>query len=465
MSKSFDSPLVGQWYPADPATLRNELAGFLPAVEKATGLRGLIVPHAGYRYSGSIAGAAYARVNPADFDRVLILAPSHHSPLADSFSLPDANVIATPLGPARFDDACGKLRTLPQHAVAEHRQEHSHQIQLPFLQVLFGENLRVIPLLIGRLSPRGAAAIAATLAPVLTPRTLLVVSTDFTHFGAQFGYVPFTRDIQPSLRKLDHAVFNTLATHDPEKLEEIFNATHATVCGHYPLNLMLRLLPATTRFEETAYDTSGHMLNDDEHSVSYLSALILDDQKRLSESERQTLLAYARQTLENAMWQRPAPATPPFDLTPALTEKRGGFVTLHTRGHALRGCIGEILPQRPLWQVVRDRTRSAALEDPRFPPVKPGELGNLQIEISALTPPVPAASWRDIEIGRHGILFSLGPHAAVFLPQVPTEQNWALEETLTHLAMKAGLAPGAWRDSGARFDVFEADVFGEHEGG
>ena len=146
-----------------------------------------------------------------------------------------------------------------------------------------------------------------------------------------------------------------------------------------------------------------------------------------------------------------------LEIGPALTAERGAFVTLHSGGQ-LRGCIGYIEGVKPLVHAVLDNGRSAAVGDPRFAPVKPAELPQLSIEISALTPLRPVAGPQDIELGRHGIVLAKGGARSVFLPQVATEQGWDLHTTLGHLALKAGLAPNGWQD-GARFEVFEAEVF------
>jgi len=141
----------------------------------------------------------------------------------------------------------------------------------------------------------------------------------------------------------------------------------------------------------------------------------------------------------------------------ALREKRGAFVTLTSDGR-LRGCIGYIEGFKPLAQAVADNGQSAALADPRFPPVEPGELKNLKVEVSALTALIEVNSHQDIQVGKHGILLDKGGRQSVFLPQVATQQGWDLETTLTHLALKAGLGPQDWQQ-GAKFRVFEAEVF------
>ena len=139
----------------------------------------------------------------------------------------------------------------------------------------------------------------------------------------------------------------------------------------------------------------------------------------------------------------------------------GAFVTLNDKATgALRGCIGEIMPMRPLVEAVAARAVDSALGDPRFSPVSERELANLRVEVSVLTPPRPVESWRDIVLGRDGMTLEKGNAFAVFLPQVAPEQAWDLPTTLSYLSQKAGLSPDAWR-SGAKFETFQAEVFHE----
>lgn len=188
----------------------------------------------------------------------------------------------------------------------------------------------------------------------------------------------------------------------------------------------------------------------------------------MDESNERLLLRLARDTVSRVLRSpragRPSASDLGIDadaLPLELWEKRAVFVTLTLRSSgALRGCIGEIEPVRPLWQAVMRRAVDAAFGDPRFPPLAPEEFSNIRFEISVLTPMRRVSSWRDIVIGRHGMLLEKAGRSAVFLPQVAPEQGWTLEETLTHLSMKAGLAPDEWRD-GAVFSVFEAVVFSE----
>ncbi len=142
-----------------------------------------------------------------------------------------------------------------------------------------------------------------------------------------------------------------------------------------------------------------------------------------------------------------------------MKKKMGAFVTLHKDGN-LRGCIGEIIPVRSLYEAVLNRAVSSAFSDYRFNPLQKNELNKIDIEISALTPPKEIASWKNIKIGKHGVILRKNGRSAVFLPQVAPEHGWNLQTTLTHLSKKAGLRPDDWKKD-ATFFVFEADVFGE----
>jgi len=183
----------------------------------------------------------------------------------------------------------------------------------------------------------------------------------------------------------------------------------------------------------------------------------------LGPSEKEFLRDLARLAVDAAVRGRPAPdprsmaAVTGAPLKGALGQHRGAFVTLHLDGN-LRGCIGSIQSDRPLALTVLDAARSAAVGDPRFPPVTPDELAHLDLEVSALTPLEEVAGPEAIEVGRHGILLEFKGRQAVFLPQVALEQGWDLDTTLDQLALKAGLEPGSWRE-GSRFKVFEAEVF------
>jgi hypothetical protein len=184
----------------------------------------------------------------------------------------------------------------------------------------------------------------------------------------------------------------------------------------------------------------------------------------LTQEEKEALLAIARDTLETHVRGKdiPNPLAGKYPITDRLKRKSGAFVTLKKK-EMLRGCIGYILPIAPLYESIQQNTINAAVHDTRFSSVSVEELPEIHIEISVLSEPLKIASYKEIKLGTHGIILKKGFHQAVFLPQVAPEQGWNVEETLSHLSLKAGLRIDAWKDPDTTFSVFTAEVFEEHE--
>jgi uncharacterized protein len=183
----------------------------------------------------------------------------------------------------------------------------------------------------------------------------------------------------------------------------------------------------------------------------------------LTEAQRRSLLAAARESIVSAVGGAPdseSDASTAVAATGVLGERRGAFVTLRTHGGDLRGCVGTFQPRASLLETVREMARAAAFDDPRFPPLRREELGDLHIDISVLSPLEPARP-EDVKVGVHGLCVQRGFHRGVLLPQVATEEGWDAATFLDHTCMKAGLAPGAWRDSGTGISTFTAEVFEE----
>jgi len=477
--------LSGTWYPGDAAQLTAIVQRFLAESSHATPPTGRpvigVVPHAGYVYSGETAGALYGLLAGSRYDQVFILAPSHRQPVS-RIALPTTAAFATPCGQVNVAvDIAATLAAEPEFELDEaaHASEHAVEIQLPFLQQLYGDDLSIVPLLVPSLTPERRRSAAASLAPWCDGRSLFIVSTDFTHYGEAYGYVPFSDDIPEKLRELDGGAVDAILARDATRLLEHGDTTGLTMCGIHATALALSLpLEAGGDSSLVAYSRSGDRDRDYSLSVSYAALLLsqsapvetTDDDSpatddELTAAEKQFLLQLARQVVSaTAAGQPPLTchrfaAANDFSLTPALTEKRGAFVTLTSDGK-LRGCIGFIEGISSLVEAVVNNAVSAAKRDPRFSPVRPEELAAIQIEISALTPLREVTGPDDIVIGRHGVVLSKGPAHSVFLPQVAPEQGWDRDTTLTHLALKAGLPPDGWRE-GARFQVFEAEIFGE----
>ncbi|VGO12198.1 hypothetical protein PDESU_00749 [Pontiella desulfatans] len=467
------SELAGTWYTDNPDRLAHEIDAYLEVAEARPieNLMALILPHAGYRYSGMVAAHGVKQLVARTYSRVIVMGPSHRMPMLGAVSIPDVSHIETPLGRIEIDrEFVAGLRgdEAFQSHIHAHMGEHSVQIELPFLQRALGE-FKLVPVVCGELGVSGAKGIAKTLLENLDSETLVVVSSDFTHYGRSFGYLPFKDDIKQNLESLDLGAFRLIKEKKlPDFLQYIEN-TGATICGRSPIAVLLAMLPDGVNVELLKYDTSGNLTGDWSHCVSYLSAAVsgrwknVDGasssvaQEQLSSSDKIQLLALARHKIAERIRKDEPDLS--LEISPAMQEVMGAFVTLHKQGQ-LRGCIGEIFPRRALFEAVAEQAVNAAFHDPRFPRLREDELGEIDIEISALTAPHSVESHEDIEIGRHGVVLYKGMHTAVFLPQVAPEQGWDLETTLSHLAMKAGLGANDW-ESGCEFHVFEAIVFSE----
>jgi len=477
-TKRLGNTLAGTWYPDSAKALSSllmRLASAVPAPpeqEAHDRIRALVVPHAGYEWSGQTAAFAWERVRGRQYERVILLAPSHRFAIRDMAVLPASGGTETPLGRVEFDlEAAELLRKSPSFAENDriHEPEHSTQIQYPFIQSVL-PGVKVLPVIVGELSSSAARKLADALRPLSGEETLLAVSSDFIHFGEDFRFTPWSRDTLKNAEKMNMAAWEIMKKHSADGLLAFDEQTHATICGINPIRVLMNLLPASAEGRLLHYATSSDRMPDPDRFVCYLAAVFAEKDRperskkneALSAEDKKALLTMARSSIAFALREGRYPDPDQFKtLAPKSSlAKMGAFVTLHSPNGALRGCIGEIEPYRPLYQAVTERACDAAFRDPRFPSLHPGEFGGLRIEISALTPAVPVASWREIVPGRHGMTLEKNGRGAVFLPQVATEQGWTLEETLTHLAMKAGLPPDAWRE-GAVFTTFEAIVFSE----
>lgn len=478
---------AGSWYPANPRALRETLDRFLAAGSPpAEPPLALVVPHAGIAFSGVVAGRTFAALPPRSVRRVFLLGPSHYAEFAGvALPAPAVTAYETPLGPLPVDRAAAAaLRVLPgfQGPAAAHDPEHSLELAAIFLAARL-PGVKIVPLLVGRVpDAQSAAALAGSLRPLLGDGDAVVVSTDFTHYGPRYDYVPFTADRGANLDRLASAAAGPLLSRDLRGFERHLAATKDTICGREPLRVLLALLPPSARGTEAARDTSARLTGDDTNSVTYLGIVYRGGAWRdaagrnlspaqpvegaLDEGTRRLALRLVRRTLESFLGSGRAPSEGELGVPAGgpLRDERAAFVTLKRDG-ALRGCIGHIFPVQPLWADLRDNAIAAAVSDSRFLPVRKEELEALEIEVSVLTPPRPAAGPEAFEVGRHGVVLQAGGRQAVFLPQVAPEQGWDRDTTLSHLARKAGLGPQDWRRPDAAFLLFEAQVFADGEPG
>lgn len=464
------SPYAGEWYPADRAELRDLVTELLANSSVRTGsfIRpgglAFLVPHAAPVYSGTVAAASYRHIAAYRPRRIVVLGFSHQRGV-EGIGIPQIETISTPLGVTEIDSVGGRELTsaAPFHISPESQLcDHSVEIQLPFLQAAAPE-ATVLPLYVGRLSPAQRAAAAARLRWLLDGETVFVASSDLTHFGRGFGYVPFPVNDETGLRlkELDGGVIGAAASIDPDLFLAEIQKTRATVCGFDPIALLLATLQAAQReeiYQETLdYQTSADMTSDYSHSVSYGAAGYFPSSSfELSPDACLALANSAAATLADTRAAGRRSIVEPTRPTPELKQKLGAFVTVYQDGQ-LHGCIGRIHDPEPLYKTIPRLALSAATEDARFAPLSP--IGKLAVEVSVLTPMKRIASRRRLIAGEHGGLLESGPRSGLLLPKVATEHGWNSAQFLDALARKAGLSPAAYESRDARLSVFRAQVF------
>lgn len=271
--------LAGSWYPADAGELRDSVAGFVGTAAPDPGVTAAVVPHAGHRYSGRAAGAAYRRLAPARWARAVVVAPSHRRAFRGGAVHP-ASGFATPLGTVEADrETAGRLAACPGVALDPRpfRGEHAVEIQLPFLRVV-APGLPVVALLVGTTELAALVLVAAALREIDDGATLFLVSSDFTHYGAAFDYVPFPPDgaepVRRRLAELDAGAIEAVCRGDADGFRDYVEATGATVCGWGPIEALLRARGEALAGELVSYYTSLDVTGDHEHSVSYASIVL-----------------------------------------------------------------------------------------------------------------------------------------------------------------------------------------------
>jgi AmmeMemoRadiSam system protein B len=275
--KRLGPTLAGSWYPGRPAALERQIDALLSS---STGLQpggrllALIAPHAGLIYSGAVAAGGFQQLRGRRYERVLLIGPSHHAYFQGA-ALPAAQSYGTPLGRVPIDgDAIARLEGLPGMAVDDKPflPEHCLEMEIPFLQRTLEPGWLLVPLLIGGgSSPAGCNLVASALERLTGPGTLVVVSTDFTHYGPRFSFVPFTTDVPGRLRELDMGAVECILQRNRQAFGDYLKQTGATICGRHAIDVLLCLLPAEAEASLVAYDTSGNITGEWDNSVSYAS--------------------------------------------------------------------------------------------------------------------------------------------------------------------------------------------------
>lgn len=465
----------GRWFPADAAELRDMVDGFLDAAEdkKLTHrIVAMMSPHAGYPFSGPVAGYAYRQLRGLHYDTVIVVG-FNHAVRDEGIATYNKGGFRTPLGVIPMDtemaDALIKSNSLIKHNPAAFAGEHSLDAQLPFLQRAL-DDFKLVPVLLTAQTPENIDALAEALSKVAKGKNvLLVASSDMSHFW------PHTE-----AKKLDDETLEAILKMDADGVGKILkdDSSGRRLCGRGGVQAVMRAAKALgadsahlLRYADSK-DTSGY--DDPQHGVVGYGAVAFTDDNaeparaaekksqypgELDAQDRKQLLGIARHALEQSVSSGKMPKFE-NDL-PRLENKRGVFVTLNKDGE-LRGCMGHFEADTPLYEIVARQTVMSAFQDPRFPPVSEDEIAHITIEISVLSEPEPVDSYEDIVVGKHGVILKKSGRGATFLPQVAPDQGWDRDTMLSQLSLKAGLPGDAWK-TGATFLVYTAQVFGEEE--
>ncbi len=471
-----EAAVAGSFYPADKSTLNSQIDDFLnqaqiiPVKEK---LRILIVPHAGYSYSGQVAAWGFKQIKEEDYKRVILIGPSHRA-YFDKAAVWDKGVWQTPLGEIEVDEDFTQGLISGRGGISAdlkpHLQEHSLELELPFLQRVVAD-FKLVPILLSHSEEAVLQDLSKALVENFDDQTLLVVSSDLSHYPSY-----------EIANKVDKETIEAILSGDIEKFEGVVNknldqpGVDTCACGAQAIQVGM-LVAEQLGFKDIKllkYENSGDVGGDKGRVVGYGSIGFygesaklkaqnskpqLKTQNLLNPEQQKKLLEIARKTLESFLKDGKMPE---FQIgSKELNQKLGVFVTLRKDGH-LRGCIGEFEPKEPLYKLVQAKAIDAAVNDPRFQPLQYDELDSIKIEISVLSPREKIDDWRKIELGKHGVMIKKGLRGGTFLPQVADETGWDLEEFLSHLCQsKAGLPSDCYKDPDTEIFIYTAQVFEE----
>jgi len=462
------SVIAGTWYPGSEQELRKTINDFFESAKKAEipgEIFALVAPHAGYAYSGAIAARSYKQVSGNTYDAVIIIAPSHREAVRGA-SIYHQGGFETPLGIVPIHEELAKAIIAADASVRGsrdgHREEHSLEIQLPFLQIAIPD-LKIVPIALQDYSWENCQRLADAITKAVTgKKVLLVASTDLYH---GYSYDECVRSDKQTIAKILEL--------KPKELCKGLPTEEYQACGGGPVVVVeivaMNLGANKTKliYSKNSGDVTG---NRDGYVVGYAAIAVykentLHEEKvgvelGLNANDKATLLKIARESIEYGVRKEEPPALKVESTI--LKEKRGAFVTLTKQGE-LRGCIGYVFPIKPLAATVQEMAAAAAFRDPRFTPVKKNEVADLEIEISVLTPLKEIKDVNEIEVGTHGIVIEQGPYSGLLLPQVATDYGWDRITFLEHTCKKAGLHSDAWQDSETVIKIFSAEIFHENK--
>jgi len=469
---------AGRFYPADKETLTNDLSKLFESCKKSPEdwkVRAIICPHAGYVFSGRIAAAAYSAVSRKSSYKNIFIIGSSHIMLFNGASVYNSGDYLTPLGTVTVNkEIANKLireNKVFNFPIDSHKQEHSIEVQLPFIQYYFKDKPSIVPIIIGTDNENTVKKIAEALRPWFTPENLFVISSDFSH------YPPYKEAIET-----DNATAISIESGNPniflkmleENSSKQIKGLATSMCGWTSGLALLYLGEGNKNLEIKLIDycNSGDSPYSGKDEVVGYNAMVMIEKSlkpdfsphseigiSFTEEEKAQLFAIVRNSIHSMLYDKQRIEIDENTVPTKFKTPMGAFVTLKIKGE-LRGCIGRFISATPLYEVVRTSALSSAFEDPRFSPLTKEEFKKTEIEITVLGPLKKIKNINEIILGKHGIYIKKDNQSGTMLPQVATENGWTVEQFLGFTSRdKVGIGWDGWKD--AEIFIYEGIVLDE----
>lgn len=469
---------AGRFYPANKETLNANIFKLFESTSPSSvksAVRAIISPHAGYIFSGKIAAAAYSEIGKDVHYKNIFVIGSSHIMAFEGASVYNTGDFVTPLGKITVNKEIANRLTnedkVFRFPLSAHIQEHSIEVQLPFIQYYFSYNPPIVPIIIGTNNVSSIKKIAEVLKPWFTDENLFVISSDFSHYPSY-----------ENANEVDRVTANSIISGNPQTFIDVlkknsqknYPGLSTSMCGWTSGLLLLYLAEGDNNleFRKIDYCNSGDTSYGDKNEVVGYNAIVLNEKKpatgtsknlkdeiKFTPDEKEILLSMARDNIKSLLYNKKRISIDEKTIPSVFKKPLGAFVTLKIGG-SLRGCIGRFISSDPLYEVVLESSQSSAFEDPRFSPLTREELSETDIEITVLGPMIKINDISEIKLGLHGIYIKKDYRSGTMLPQVATENGWSVEEFLGYTSRdKAGLGWNGWKD--ADIYIYEGIVLEE----
>ena len=457
---------AGRFYSAEKITLTKDLSNLFRTCKKSDEnwrVQAIISPHAGYIFSGKIAASAFSAIPANSFYKNIFIIGSSHIMSFDGASVYNTGDYITPLGRLKVNtEIANKLineNKVFKYPTEAHLQEHSIEVQLPFIQYYFEDEPLIIPIIIGTNNENTITKIADALRPWFSQDNLFIISSDFSHYPSYNDAVETDNSTAVSIASGKPQIFlSTLRNNASKQIPGLATS----MCGWTSGLTLLYLCEGNNQLEikHIDYCNSGDSPYGNKDEVVGYNAFAMVDKNQKAESAQKTendlsfteneknlLFDIARNSIRSALSGKKTITMDETSIPSKLKLQMGAFVTLKING-ALKGCIGRFTSSDPLYKVVEASALSSAFDDPRFSPLTEKEFEKTDLEITVLGPLKKINNVNEIILGKHGIYIKKDSMSGTMLPQVATEHGWTVEEFLGYTSRdKAGIGWNGWKDA------------------